>query len=254
MSKTETITCPSGLQGEIRSLTIAEGNILANQKLVQQNKIVDELLKRCWLNTSASGLAGYNVTGAFPDWGKVLTGDRMYAFISIRVLTMGKDYEFRVRCEDPMCRTTLMRSVDLTTLQIKKLSNEAADIFAKGNSFTGKMPDGRSFTYRLTTGDDERRVSKELAENSDDKLVVSLLSRIRNIDGIDKDQKRSYIASLDYTDMYDILEQLEQHDCGVETEIEIDCSCGNEMRIELPFGEGFLGRRPKKKETNQEDS
>lgn len=255
MAKTMEITTPSGLTGEIRNLKIQEGNVLADRKIAKSGKLVDEILKRCWVTTRDRGLLNYdhNKDGTVPEWDKVLSGDRIYAFIQVRILTFpDTDYDFQIRCVGPSCGESFGWTVNLNELPVKKLSDASAKIYLAGNKFSGKLADGTGFTYRLMRGVDERNASKKLTEHPDQRLTVSLASRITAIEGVADQDIGDYLGNLDMPESLSILDLLEENDCGLETGIEVECPhCLHEFEADIPFSGDFFFPKPKRKSTTQ---
>lgn len=52
---TEIITCPTGLTGRIRSMTVREERILPHRRLAKSGGQLDELLGSCWEEILTTG-------------------------------------------------------------------------------------------------------------------------------------------------------------------------------------------------------
>ncbi len=257
---TAEIECPSGLKGTIRKWKLSEGNILANKRIAKQNKLIDELMRAVWLKTIERGQCEYDMNGLGPKWAGVLAGDRMYALVQARILTFGSEYEFKYQCDSPSCERHFWWGIDLSELKIKRLKPEHAKTFNDGNRFEAELATiGKKIQFRLMTGSVQRAALKDAEENQDEPLTTSLSHRITGVEGITFDRKNTIKDWLEDQDLgfaIDVVEMLDEFDCGIETGIEIECPhCDNEMDIELPLTkEFFMPRKRKKKRAPTEAS
>jgi len=234
------ITCPSGLVGRIRGMKAREERILADRKLARSGAQLEQILAACWEETLDAGPYEF---GEQPiDWGKVLQGDRFFAMLQIRVLSYGADYAFSVPCENRGCRARIEWELDLRELPVKMLSDESRAAFLNSNRFETVLPDaGRKVVFRLLTGADERRMAA-LRRAAGERPITTLLGyRLETIDGVEPRDKQKFIEDLAMADVTYLLGEFDRVDCGVETEIEVECAeCFGTTRIELPFEKGFF--------------
>ena len=244
----KTITCPSGLSGEIRGLTGKAFELLTDRKLQRSGLFVDKILDQCWVQTIDTGPYAF-AEGAKPDWQKVLVGDRFFAIMQVRCCLYGPVYEFQVKCGD--CGRPINWTVDLEEqLTIRKLSDEDREAFLNGNRVTGQLPDGRTFTFKLPTGADERRAAQ--LDDQPSAFMATLISRIIEIEGVPEGGMRRFFEDADMSVMFGVLAEMDRHDCGVQTDFEVECQnprCGSVQSVQIPFGQGFLV--PKRARTGQ---
>ena len=235
-----TITCPSGLVGRIRGMKAREERILADRKLAKSGAQLEQILAACWEETLDHGPYDF---GEQPiDWGKVLQGDRFFAMLQIRVLSYGADYAFSVPCDNRGCRARIEWELNLRELPVKALSDESRAAFLNGNRFETVLPGaGRKVVFRLLTGADERRLAA-LRRAAGERPITTLLGfRLGAIDGVEPRDKQRFLEDLDMADVSFLLGELDRVDCGVETEIEVECpDCFGTTRVELPFEKGFF--------------
>ena len=235
-----TITCPSGLVGRIRGMKAREERVLADRKLARSGAQLEQILAACWEETLDPGPYDF---GEQPiDWGKVLQGDRFFAMLQIRVLSYGPEYAFSVPCENRGCRARIEWELDLRDLPVRTLSAESRAAFLNGNRFETVLPDaGRKVVFRLLTGADERRMAA-LRRAAGERPITTLLGfRLESIDGVEPRDKQKFIEDLGMADVTFLLGEFDRVDCGVDTEIEVECpECFGTTRIELPFEKGFL--------------
>jgi hypothetical protein len=233
-----TITCPSGLTGKIRGMRVREERILADRQLAKSGAQTDALLAACWQDTLDPDLYALN-DGAL-DWLKVLSGDRFYALLQLRIATYGPSYAFSVPCSS--CRAKIDWEIDLSELPVKKLPEPSRASFAAGNRFETTLPDGsRKLWFKLMLGDDERKLP-QLRRSAPDRVLSALLAhRVLEVEGIEAREKRRFLEDLSMADATQLFHEFDEADCGVETKINIECpECGAEQEIELPFGREFF--------------
>jgi hypothetical protein len=234
------IICPSGLSGRIRGLKVREERILSDRKLARSGGQVDRLLSACWEETLDSG--PYDFGEKNIDWGMVLQGDRFYALLQIRALTYGPEYAFSVNCQNVACRARIDWELDLGDLPVRKLSDESRSAFVNGNRFETVLPDaGTRLWFSLATGEIERRLPK-VRRDANERVLSSVLAlRVIEVDGVDTREKRKFIEDLSLRDADFLMDEFDRVDCGVDTNIEIECpECFSIQEVELPFERTFF--------------
>ncbi len=242
------IECPSGLQLRVRGLKGKEGRILSDKTAIRQGTAFDSLLASC---TEAVIDPGPYAFEDRVDWDKVLLGDRFYALLQIRVASFGPDYSFKCQCREGGCRETFDWEVNLNELEVQHLSDEDRDVVRAGGEFTTHLGDGTTVKFRLATGVDEKRAARN--KTVDKALVDVLESRITSISGVGdfteddiKNRKvikglHTYLEDLEWAELVNLLNALDSHDCGVKTEIEVECpACRGVQEVQLPFERGFF--------------
>jgi hypothetical protein len=216
------ITCPSGLSGRIRGMKVREERILTDRKLARSGGQVDRLLAACWEEMVDPG--PYDFGEKNIDWGAVLQGDRFFALLQIRALTYGPEYAFSVNCRQSACRARIDWELDLYQLPVRPLSDESRAAFLEGNRFETVLPDsGKRVWFCLSTGELERKLPR-LRKNAGDRMLSTVLAlRVQEIEGVDQRDKRKFIEELSLRDADFLMDEFDRVDCGVETNIEIEC-------------------------------
>jgi hypothetical protein len=239
------ITCPSGLTGKVRGLRVREERILADRQLAKSGEQTDALLKACWVETVDAGLYGTQ-DEALP-WSAILTGDRFYALLQVRIATYGPAYAFSIPCQS--CRAKVDWEIDLAQLPVKGLPDESRAAFANGNRFETRLPGSdQKVWFKLLVGGDEHRLP-QLRRAAPDRVMSSLLAyRVLEVEGVDARDKRRFLEDLSLADATALFRLFDVVDCGIDTQIEIACpECGAEQEVELPLGQQFFlptkGRR-----------
>jgi hypothetical protein len=233
------IACPSGLTGRIRGMKVREERILADRKLAKSGGQLEQILAACWEETIDPGPYDF---GESIDFGKVLQGDRFFALLQIRILSYGPEYAFAVSCESRSCRVRIDWELDLRQLPVRPLSDSSRAAFLAGNRFETTLPQaGRKVVFRLLTGADERRLAALRGKAAERPLTTLLGFRLESIEGVDTQDKLRFIEELSLGDVAFLRAEFDRVDCGVETEIEVECQeCFATTRVELPFDQGFF--------------
>lgn len=236
----DTITCPSGLTGRIRGMKAREERILADRKLARSGGQIEQILAACWEETIDPG--PYDFGEQTIDWSKVLQGDRFYALLQIRILSYGAEYAFAVSCENRSCRARIEWELNLNDLPARALSDESQASFLAGNRFETTLPDAnRRVTFRLLTGADEHRMVSLRKAASDRPITTMLAFRLDSIDGVEPRDKARFIEDLAMSDVAFLLGEFDRVDCGIDTEIQVECpECLSVQTVELPFERGFF--------------
>ncbi len=245
-----TITCPSGLTGEIRGLKGKEGKLLADRNAARLGSTFEKLLAGCWMQTVDAGI--YETASAALDWSRVLVADRFYALLQIRSLTFGDEYAFSMQCRHASCREKFEWELNLSQLPVRTLSEEAKVSFKNGNRFEAKLPnDGRRVWFKLMTGADEAKASQALKNSRDGALLTALSLRIVEIENVAEKDRRAFLDDMEMADAAALLDTFDSVDGGVETTLDVECPhCLGLQEVELPFEKGFFLPRAKEKPTS----
>jgi hypothetical protein len=218
-------------------MKVREERILADRKLAKSGLLVDQLLSACWQECLDAGPYPFD---AAVDWARVLQGDRFFTLLQIRIHSYGGDYVFDVSCKE--CRTRIEWELDLGELPVRSLSEESREAFLRGNRFEAVLPDaGRRVAFHLPTGSDERRIAVRRKHTDGSPISTVLSSRIDSIEAVDPRERARFIEDLTMSDVTFLLGEFDRVDCGVETDIEVECSeCFGTQVVELPFDKSFF--------------
>ncbi len=246
------ITLPTGLSGSIRELGVIEENLLSDPKLARTGKNLHKVLENCWLETLDPGI--YNFGDKPFDVLQLLQGDSMVYLIKLRIETYGPEFVFDVNC--PHCGQKIPWELDLNEfleVQTKELPEESARIIKEENGmFETVLPRSeKKVTFRLMNLRDEMRFP-HLRRQSSDKLSSTLLDlSINAIDGVEN--KKAFLGLLPYpknhegeklvcssSDAQWIREEMEEVNCGLMTQFDVECMQHGEVPVELPFRDNFF--------------
>jgi hypothetical protein len=217
-----------------------EERILADRKLAKSGAQVEQILSACWEETLDPGPYSFGLSA--PNWSEVLVGDRLYALLEVRAVSYGPMYEFGVTCSNRECRSRIDWELDLRDLPVTRLSDESRSALLAGRTFRTALPRaGRALEFRLLRGADERRMSAQRRASGERPLTTMLAMRIESIEGVDTKDKLRFLEDLEMADVSFLLGEFDRVDCGVETEIEVECpDCLGLTTVELPFEKGFF--------------
>jgi hypothetical protein len=229
-----------------------EERILADRKLAKSGGQLEQILAACWEETRDPGPYSFGLSA--PNWAEVLLGDRFYALLQIRACSYGPSYEFSVSCSNRDCRARIDWELDLRDLPVARLSDESRAVVLAGRTFRTSLPKaGRSLEFRLLRGADERRMSAQRRVAGERPLTTMLAMRVESIEGVEPKDKARFLEDLEMSDVSFLLGEFDRVDCGVETEIEVECpECFSLTSVELPFEKGFF--LPQRKRPSQEPS
>lgn len=254
------ITCPSGLQLEIREMRGRELGLLASNgeddgspesKKKKAKNVAFNPTDAVLGNLTTSPGAAVSIVDQGPygspfDLKRVLICDRFFALLRVRAETWGADYEFRVRCRDQQCpsyKKPFVWSEDLDGLEVKPLPESSREKIKSGNNTFDLLVGGRKAKFSLLTGLDE---SRQLPEVPKHKLILAqVASRLTYVEGLDVtkwDNLLDWIGDLPVPELIAVREQLEDVDGGVQTNCIAACpDCGLEFDTAIPFGaQGYL--------------
>ena len=228
------VVCPSNLMGEVRGLKAKELDSLGN---ANRSNVFDDVLKACWTNTEDFGPYDEKTF----SWKNALSGDRFYVLLQIFVATHGLKYTFPFQCVNrPACGAKHRYEQNISELAVQKLSDSDAESFKSGNRVHAVLPNGKKYSYKLLTGVEEEKLAK-LAKKSNKSLTSSLYVRLHEIEGVDNTALLDYLGEMDLSDVNVMLQEMEQHDCGVETKIDLTCpSCYENMETNLPLDRNYF--------------
>jgi hypothetical protein len=208
----------------LREMTGAEEDLLASKQMTPLRKF-SELITRCIVRL-----------GAVSDPGQIAAmvkqlpvGDRVFLLFAIRRVTIGNSYSFECKC--PECGKAGNYSVNLEELEVRKMKEPLRRIYDL------TLPSGRVARARISTGEDEERISK--LDKDPDALSKGLLMRLELLDG--KPPELAGIKAMSWRDRQILKTEMNKLEGGLETEIDIQCSsCSVEFKTELEIAASFF--------------
>ena len=197
---------------------------------------MDKILDACTVSVLDPGPYSFEKK---MDWSNALVGDRFYALLQIRILTFGDNFAFKLQCSQTGCRQRFPYEISLSKdLPVKLWTDEDRALFAAGNLFSFVDSNGKKITYKLPIGKDEVAAAKNTI-SFDGAFLQALQQRIVSIEG--EQVPRTYLENLPFSALFGLVESMDQHNCGVEDKIEIQCPyCDGLEDVQIPFAQGFL--------------
>jgi|OM-RGC.v1.011896388 hypothetical protein len=229
------VTCPSGLKGVLKKPKVRTLNDMRKIAARQgQAQSFTHLLESCWAKTLEKGV--YRFEGDEVPWRDVLTGDRYYLILGIRKVLYGPNYQFPVRCKG--CTKKFGWVLPLDELEVTPLPDESKKVFmSEEKLFERKTEGGMPFRFKLSTGRTE-----EEKRDEEEQIVRYLMPRLFSLGDVTNRKKlEETLLDLDLDVFDDILAQVRGADCGVETEIEVQCDhCNAYSSVTLPFDRKYF--------------
>lgn len=257
----EHVILPTGLAGHLRPMTTRDECLLAQRNAQRQGLVTDRLLDACWVETLDHGPypdSAFDQDGK-PRWDQILTGDRYYAMLRLRVASYGPEYDFRTQCTAGRCRATIDWRISLDVerqrdgdeladtdgLVVVRWTPEQQESFRTGgNRFSTTLSDGSRVSFRLMTGQLERLLFKAARADAPQAIEDALRMRIVEVEGVKPAELQRWVSTLRAKCAAELRDAMDQADVGVDTEIEIDCpTCGASQFVDLPFPAGFTPER-----------
>lgn len=237
-------SCPSGLVAEVRGLRGAEVNLFSDENAVRKGDLFDRVLRACVIGIQDPG--PYSQHGETLNWAHVLTCDREYLLVCIRIATYGPEYSVGLTCPNPTCKSKFYWDIDLRELEIVDLDDDVIAKIASGTNAFDVVVDGTTFTFKLLTGESELQAARLLRKNRSEILTTAIAVRVIAIDGEAKSQKQvaAYFAKYDKP-LSDVTDAIIEFDGGIDNDIEAECpECGGGFDLKLPLeGKGFWLRQ-----------
>jgi hypothetical protein len=208
----------------IHEMTGAEEDMFSSKSMTSLQKY-NELLARC-----TTHIGSITDRGAVRSIVKKLpVGDRVFLLFAIRRVTLGDEYVFNAKC--PSCENEGMYNVDLSTLDIKKMSDPLIRVYDRS------LPSGRPVRFRVSTGEDEARAEK--FSKSEDSLSQAILMRLEQLDGAPPTLEA--VKAMGWKDRQAIRKIFESVEGGVDTEVDMTCpKCSNEFKRDVEVSPSFF--------------
>jgi len=217
-----TFILPSGAEIEIREMTGAEEELLTNQRLIRSGDAVNSVLANCILRI------GENNDVTPKDVLDMLSGDRLFALVKLRQVSLGDEVELDLVCPNVACRAKNRVTVNIDDLPVTPYGEEREFVF-------GLPASGAKVRFGYLDGHKEKR----LAQLQEPSISSAMLIRIIDIDGNPPSKKA--LAEMSMRDRSSLRSDMLSVDGGIDTNIECDCdSCGTRIRTRLEAEPSFL--------------
>ena len=208
-------------------LTAADENILTSPNLIQNDSVIEELLKRKILDKDF-------------DINELINEDRQAILIFLRNTAFGTEYELEIL--DPQTNKPFTTKIDLSVLKVKDFKL-VADSNGEYSYFMKSIK--KNITFKFLTNQQEKDL--ELIKNSkSENLVVPTNTKrlemmIKSIDG-QRDQMMIYqfIQQLPIKDSQDFKKYVNENKPGIDLSIEVKTPSGEIVKSFVDFGVEFF--------------
>ncbi len=220
----------------IRLMTGEEEQILATPRNLKHGIALNKIFSNCIKEQ-------FN-----PD--DLLSVDRMHLLIFLRGISYSPNYDVEIKC--PACNSKFETTINLNSLDV----NFCPEDF-DSESLTGTLPSsGLNFSYRLSTGSDEREITEYREKRIkmfggdvvDDSLTHQTALLVNDIEGIaDKQELNILIKNLPISDVNYLRNLVSDPPFGVNKAVDIICPmCIEPFQADLPIDVNFFFPRQKK--------
>lgn len=213
---------PSGTELELREMTGAEEELLTNQRLIRSGEAINQVLRNCFVRLGEK---------TAPDLSEVmnlLSGDRLFALVRLRQISLGDEVELELSCPNSACRMTNFVTINLEDLKVTPYGEEREFAF----KLTGSK---KTVRFGYLDGHKEKR----LASLREPNISSAMLIRILDIDG--KAPSKKSLAEMSMRDRNALRQEMSRVDAGIDTSVETECDgCGTKIRTRLEAEPAFL--------------
>jgi hypothetical protein len=217
-----TFELPSGIEIELKEMTGAEEELLTNQRLIRTGDAINQVLRNCFVRI------GDNAEPSVNDVLDLLSGDRLFALVRLRQISLGDEVELELSCPNSACRMTNYVTTNLEDLEVTPYTDQ--------REFDFKLP-GSKKTVRFGYLDGHKE--KRLASLREPNITSVMLIRILDIDG--KPPSKKILAEMSMRDRNALRQEMDRVDAGIDTSIEVACDgCGTRIRTRLEAEPAFL--------------
>ncbi len=262
--KRQNVKLPSGAVIEMRQLTLKEENYMASaakSRRGNQEKVLIDIVQRCTEGFIEPGPYPNKDIGGKVKWSEMLSGDFFAAMIGLRKLSYreGANYDIDVKCPNRSCNNKFGWTVNLDDdLTYKDLPADSAKTLSDGEPFSTEVA-GKVVNFKIekvSDSDFQEKLERRFPHRD---MACLLRTRITAVAGVDSKDLMNWLdgegkgpyEGLTSDDAEDLRAAFIDVDCGVDTEVEVECTrsnCRNVFTVDLPFGEIFSpGRAAKKK-------
>ena len=213
---------PSGTELELREMTGTEEELLTNQRLIRSGEAINQVLRNCFVRLGEK---------TDPDLSEVmnlLSGDRLFALVRLRQISLGDEVELELSCPNSACRMSNFVTINLEDLKVTPYGEE--------REFAFKLP-GSKKTVRVGYLDGHKE--KRLASLREPNITSAMLIRVLDIDG--KAPSKKSLAEMSMRDRNALRQEMSRVDAGIDTSVETECDgCGTKIRTRLEAEPAFL--------------
>ncbi|HRT97834.1 MAG TPA: hypothetical protein P5532_25795 [Planctomycetota bacterium] len=217
-----TFALPSGIEIGLVEMTGAEEDLLTNRRLMKNGEAINQVLLNC------TKRLGDNVEPKMKDILDLLSGDRLYALVRLRQVSLGDEVELELACPNTGCGERTGLTVNLGEIEVTPYGEEREFEFTLPGS-------GRKVKFGYLDGHKEKR----LAALKEPNLTAAMMIRIVEIDGQPPSKKA--LNEMTMGDRSALRKEMLRVDGGIDTQVDVPCdACGTRIRTRLEAEPAFL--------------
>jgi len=217
-----TFTLPSGIEIGLVEMTGAEEDLLTNRRLMKNGEAINQVLLNC------TKRLGENAEPKMKDILDLLSGDRLFALVRLRQVSLGDEVELELACPNTGCGERTPLTVNLGDIEVTPYGEEREFGFTLPGS-------GRKVKFGYLDGHKEKR----LAALKEPNLTAAMMIRIVEIDGQPPSKKA--LNEMSMGDRSALRKEMLRVDGGIDTQVDIPCeACGTRIRTRLEAEPAFL--------------
>lgn len=217
-----TFTLPSGIEIGLVEMTGAEEDLLTNRRLMKNGEAINQVLLNC------TKRLGENAEPKMKDVLDLLSGDRLFALVRLRQVSLGDEVELELACPNTGCGERTALTVNLGDLEVTPYGEEREFEFTLPGS-------GRKVKFGYLDGHKEKR----LAALKEPNLTAAMMIRILEIDGQPPSKKA--LNEMSMGDRSALRKEMLRVDGGIDTQVDVSCdACGTRIRTRLEAEPAFL--------------
>ena len=217
-----TFTLPSGVEIDLVEMTGVEEDLLTNRRLMKRGEGINQVLLNC------TKRLGENDEPKMRDVLDLLSGDRLFALVRLRQISLGDEVDLELTCPNPGCGDATGVTLDLNDLEVTP--------YGEGREFEITLPgSGKAVKFAYLDGHKEKR----LAALKEPTLTAAMMIRIVEIDGQPPSKKA--LDEMSMGDRSALRKEMLRVDGGIDTQVDVPCdACGARIRTRLEGEPVFL--------------
>jgi len=217
-----TFTLPSGIEIDLVEMTGVEEDLLTNRRLMKNGEAINQVLLNC------TKRLGENPEPKMKDILDLLSGDRLFALVRLRGISLGAEVDLELACPNPGCGEATCATLDLNELEVTPYGEEREFEFTLPGS-------GKMLKFGYLDGHKEKR----LAALKEPTLTAAMMIRLVEIDGQPPSKKT--LNEMTMGDRSALRKEMLRVDGGIDTQVDVSCdACGARIRTRLEAEPGFL--------------
>ena len=215
-------TLPSGTEIDLVEMTGVEEDLLTNRRLMKNGEAVNQVLANC------TKRLGETDEPKMKDILDLLSGDRLFALVRLRQVSLGDEVDLELACPNRDCGETTYVAVDLNDLEVTPYGDEREFEFALPGS-------GKVVKFGYLDGHKEKR----LAALKEPTLTAAMMIRIVGIEG--QAPSKKLLNEMTMGDRSTLRKEMLRVDGGIDTQVDVTCdACGTRIRTRLEGEPAFL--------------